>query len=64
MRPTRYIVEVRAVAETEGNTSYTFPYEGGSLIGRFQVTREFVDCVDERVLIDVLGHKVFDLVKL
>ena len=64
MRPTRYVIEVRAVAETEENTSWLLHYEEASLIGRFQVTREFVDNVDERVLIDVLGHKVFDLVKL
>jgi len=64
MRPTRYVIEVRAVAETEENNSWLLHYEEASLIGRFQVTREFVDNVDERVLIDVLGHKVFDLVKL
>ncbi len=58
MRPDKYVVEVRAVGEMPG-----FP-ENEPVIGRYWVTRDFVDMVEERVLIAVLGEKVLRLLKL
>ncbi len=64
MRPDVYLIEIKAAGEQDGNTSYRrFPLDG-PVLGRFWVTREFVNDVDERILTDVLGHKVLEVLKL
>lgn len=58
MRPTKYVIEVRAVGEVLG-----LP-ESEIVVGRFWITKELVEnIVSDMLLKELIGKKVVEILK-